>query len=102
MLADPNAEAWLDGPLPLELPGAPLEPVAIPQAVPSGISQSGGIVTHRPGEAVDGKGSCLWSLYCASVSLGSFGPHLSAHLLVTGEPRSRGCDERQVCLGVLL
>lgn len=23
MLADPNAEAWLGGPLPLELPGAP-------------------------------------------------------------------------------
>lgn len=40
MLADPNAEAWLDGPLTPELPSAPLEPVAIPQALRSGSSQS--------------------------------------------------------------
>lgn len=66
MLADPNAEAWLDGPLHPSCPVPRLESVAIPQALRSGSSQSGenepAIVTRQPGEAVDGMGSCLWSL----------------------------------------
>lgn len=68
------------------------EPVAIPEALPSDSSQSGGKrVSHsyppaRTGSK-RGKGSCLWSLYCASVSLGSFGSLLLARLPVIRESR---------------
>lgn len=55
MLADPNAEAWLGGPLPLELPGAPpgSQLPSLRWQPQSGESKAA-IVTRQPGEAVNG------------------------------------------------
>lgn len=107
MLADPNAEAWLGGRFPPELLGSPPgsqspSPRLCPRAAPSLEKMSQPWLPAIQERRQKGKGSCLWSLYCASVSLGLFGSLPSARLLVTGEPRSRACDEGQACLGVCL